>query len=66
MENYLGFGLNVRLSENVFMTPKAGVGMVNFQNIDPRQVGFKNNSTWDFGYMLSFGVMYRLKEKIKK
>ena len=62
LENYLGFGLNIRINDFFLIVQKAGVGMINFQNTDKRYY-FNNNSTWEFGYMLSFGMAYRLKEK---
>ena len=63
LENYVGLGFNVKLSKQFFITQKAGFGYILFKNVDPRQLGHKNNSSWEFGYILSFGVMYRFKEK---
>ena len=63
LENYLGVGLNIQLSKNIFLAQKAGIGMVNYQNLDSIRSPFIN-STWEFGYIFSFGVMYRLKSKL--
>lgn len=60
LENYIGFGLNISLSEHLFITQKAGGGIALFYKTDPTYA-FKNNRSWEFGYMLSLGLAYRFK-----
>ncbi len=61
LENNIGIGMNIQLSDRFFLTQKAGFGGVNYRNIQERFM-FRN-SLWDFSYLLSIGITYRLKEK---
>lgn len=58
--NYVGIGINIPLLDYLSISQKAGFGITLFYNTDPSFV-FENNRSQEFGYILSFGIMYRLK-----
>lgn len=58
LEHNIGIGLNVKLSNRLFLHQKIGVGIVNFINIDEKHVGASN---WEFGSIISIGLGYRFK-----
>jgi len=60
LENNIGIGFTANLSENIFLSQKAGVGIVTFHGNDPKRPFI--NGSWEFGYIISIGLGYHLKK----
>lgn len=58
IENYLGFGYNADINKKVYIINKIGFGLISYFNVDNQLYGDGGN--WEFGYMISFGLGYRL------
>ncbi len=63
MENNIGIGFKAKLTKSFYLVQKAGVGITLIFGEDKRlpQTTFQRFQ-WEFGYLLSVGIIYRLKE----
>lgn len=59
LEHNIGLGITAKISNRFFLYQKIGAGVVTFHNIDKSIVGSGN---WEFGYIISIGLGYHLKE----
>jgi hypothetical protein len=60
IENNIGVGYNIELSNRLFLYQKIGAGIVVLGNIDKSIVGARK---WELGYLFSFGIGYHLRSK---
>jgi len=60
LEHNIGLGIIAKIANRFFLYQKIGVGIVTFHNIDKSIVGSGN---WEFGYIISIGLGYHLKNK---
>lgn len=58
LENYIGIGYAAWINKRFYLSQKAGIGLVNYFNVDEKLVG--GGSNWEFGYIINFGLGYRI------
>lgn len=62
-ENNIGFGFNLAINDQFYLTQKAGVGITLVQEFDPKVIFLGGDVIWFFSEMFSFGLGYTLKTK---
>ncbi len=62
LENYVGIGYRVDITEKIYINNKIGFGLVSYFNVDNRILGAGN---WEFGRVFSIGIGYSLNNKEK-
>lgn len=60
LEHNFGMGFNVPLSKRVYLHQKIGAGIVTIHGYDEKRP-FTRDGSWEFGYIISAGLGYRLK-----
>ena len=58
IENYAGVGFNLEIYNNWFLTQRIGFGGYSVIGDDAR---LASNYSWEFGGLLSAGIVYKLK-----
>lgn len=62
-ENYIGFGLKVKLYKNLFLNQTIGVGIATFKGKDTKGMLFNKpiNFNIEFSHSIKIGLIYQLK-----
>jgi len=58
-ENNIGLGYHVEISKGLYLTSKAGIGIVAFKNTDEKNIVIFSGGNWEFSEILSFGIGYK-------
>lgn len=62
LENNIGIGFKTKLFKSLYLIQKAGVGITLILGKDETFPDSYDRIEWEFGYLLSVGIIYRLKE----
>lgn len=62
LENSIGIGFKAKLTRSFYLIQKAGVGITLILGEDEELPETYDKFEWEFGYLLSVGVIYRLKD----
>ncbi|MFH1159508.1 MAG: hypothetical protein V1733_00985 [bacterium] len=62
LEQNVGIGFKVRLIKSVYLTQNIGAGVLFIIGEDKKLPQTYNKFSWEFGYLLSVGIVYRIKE----
>lgn len=62
IEQSIGIGYKVKIAKSLYMYQNAGAGMTFILGEDKKRPQTYDKFSWEFGYLLSIGISYRLGE----